>query len=58
MTNGSSMTNENFTFEEWFDFLRGYAFKQGGGANFPDEWLSDYEDGLTPEEAWHKAWDD
>lgn len=51
------MTNENFDFDSWMDFLQDYANKQGGAANFPEEWLEDYEAGLTPEEAWHKAWD-
>lgn len=51
------MTNENFGFEEWMDFLRDHAAKNGGAANFPDEWQEDYDEGLTPEEAWSKAWD-
>lgn len=51
------MTNENFEFDEWMDFLRDHAVKKGGAANFPDEWKEDYDDGLTPEEAWSKAWD-
>lgn len=51
------MTNENFEFEEWMDFLRDHAAKKGGAANFPEEWREDYDAGLTPEEAWSKAWD-
>ncbi|KAF2282417.1 hypothetical protein GH714_044102 [Hevea brasiliensis] len=31
--------------------------KKGGKANLPDEWQEDYDAGLTPEEAWSKAWD-
>lgn len=51
------MTNENFSFEEWMDFLRDHARKKGGAANFPEEWQEDYDAGLTPEEAWAKAWE-
>lgn len=51
------MTNENFEFEEWFDFYREYSLKQGIAANFPDEWRDDYDNGLTPEEAFRNAWE-
>lgn len=51
------MTNENFSFEEWFDFYREYSLKNGIAANFPDEWREDYENGLTPEEAFRNAWE-
>jgi len=51
------MTNENFSFEEWFDFYRDYSAQHGVTANFPDEWYEDYENGLTPEEAYRNAWE-
>ena len=50
------MTNENFDFEEWFDFLHEYSLRQGVKCNFPEEWREDYDDGLTPEEAYRNAW--
>lgn len=51
------MTNENFSFEEWMDALRSHARKNGGSANFEEEWQEDYENGLTPEESWKLAWE-
>lgn len=53
-----TMTNENFSFEEWHDFLSEYAAKKGGSAADADAWRDDYESGLTPEEAWRDAWGD
>ncbi|HDT3627244.1 TPA: hypothetical protein ACRR2J_003079 [Morganella morganii] len=52
------MTNENFSFDEWHDFLSEYATKKGGSAADADAWRDDYENGLTPEEAWREAWGD
>ncbi|MEM8280295.1 hypothetical protein Q4S05_05500 [Morganella morganii] len=52
------MTNENFSFDEWHDFLSEYAAKKGGSAADADTWRDDYENGLTPEEAWREAWGD
>ena len=51
------MTNETHSFEEWFDFYREYSRSHGVMANFPDEWLEDYEAGKTPEEAYRDAWE-
>lgn len=38
-------------------FYREYSLKNGIQANFPDDWREDYDDGLTPEEAFRNAWE-
>ncbi len=50
------MTNENCSFDEWHEFLVQYANENNGSAADADAWRADYDEGKTPEEAWHDEW--
>ena len=50
------MTNEDTSFEQWHEHLCFIAEAKGGSAADADAWLSDYEDGKTPEQAWFDEW--
>lgn len=51
------MTSNDYSFEEWFHALKKYSESKGIPVNFPEEWVEDYNNGLTPEEAFKAAWE-
>jgi hypothetical protein len=50
------LNNDNSTFEEWHKALCQVANVAGASAADADAWLSDYEAGKTPKQAWFDEW--
>jgi hypothetical protein len=50
------LNNDNSTFEEWHKALCQVANDAGASAADADAWLSDYEAGKTPKQAWFDEW--
>lgn len=51
--------NQKLTLDEWMQALNNIAGDHGHTTNQDVEaWQGDYDNGLTPEEAWENEWGD
>lgn len=52
----NEMDKSDSSYRQWYAALCVVAEQKGGSAADEDAWLSDYDDGKTPEQAWADEW--